>query len=142
LPGTIRVVPAARGGICIIPTTNDGPFEALEPSPPPCLGLIGRSTARVRYIKRKESAMKSSDVLARRLQAIRLDLYGEHGGPLLAEALGIPVRTWVRYESGATIPGLVLLRFIKVADVEPQWLLTGEGQRYRGGPQVANGPWL
>ena len=75
--------------------------------------------------------MKPSDVLARRLRAVRLDRYGEHGGPLLAEALGIPVRTWVRYESGAPIPGPVLLRFIEVVDVEPRWLLTGEGQRYR-----------
>ena len=75
--------------------------------------------------------MTPSDVLARRLRAVRRDLYGEHGGPLLAEALEIPVRTWVRYESGAPIPSLVLLRLIEVAGVEPRWLLTGEGQRYR-----------
>jgi hypothetical protein len=74
--------------------------------------------------------MKPSDVLASRLRAVRLDMYGEHGGPLVAEFLGIPVRTWIRYESGATIPGQVLLRFIAVAGVEPHWLLTGEGQRY------------
>jgi hypothetical protein len=86
--------------------------------------------------------MKLSDVLAHRLRAVRLDMYGEHGGPLLAEALGIPVRTWVRYESGAPIPGLVLLRFIAVAGVEPLWLLTGEGQRYRDGSRVAHGPWF
>jgi hypothetical protein len=91
-------------------------------------------------VRRKESAMKPSDLLAGRLRIVRLDRYGEHGGPLLAGALGIPVRTWIRYESGATIPGLVLLRFIEVANVEPQWLLTGEGQRYRVGPEVARGP--
>jgi hypothetical protein len=86
--------------------------------------------------------MKPSDALAGRLRTVRLDRYGEHGGPLLAEALGIPVRTWIRYESGATIPGLVLLRFIELANIEPQWLLTGEGQRYRVGPRVAEGPWF
>ena len=39
--GTIRIVPAAGGGIRIIPTTGDSPFEALEPSTPPCPGSIG-----------------------------------------------------------------------------------------------------
>jgi hypothetical protein len=75
--------------------------------------------------------MRLSAVLAHRLLSVRLDRYGEHGGPLLAEALGIPTRAWVRYESGAPIPGPVLLRFIEVARVELQWLLTGEGRRYR-----------
>jgi hypothetical protein len=75
--------------------------------------------------------MTPSHVLARRLRAVRLDMYGEHGGPLLAEELGIPTRTWIRYESGAPIPGPVLLRFIEVAGVEPRWLQTGEGPRYR-----------
>ena len=75
--------------------------------------------------------MNLRDVLPRRLRAVRLDLYGEHGGPLLAEDLRIPTRTWVHYESGVSIPGLVLLRFIEATGVEPRWLLTGEGPRYR-----------
>jgi hypothetical protein len=79
--------------------------------------------------------MNLSGVLPDRLRAVRLDLYGEHGGPLLAESLGIPTRTWVRYESGVPIPGLVLLRFIETTGIEPRWLLTGEGQRYRATPQ-------
>jgi hypothetical protein len=33
--GAIRVVHAVGGGIRIIPTTDDSPFQALEPSPPP-----------------------------------------------------------------------------------------------------------
>ena len=33
--------------------------------------------------------------MARRLRlAVRVELYGEHGGPLLAEALRLPFRTW------------------------------------------------
>jgi hypothetical protein len=32
------------------------------------------------------------------------------------------------------MPVLVLLRFIKVTGVEPQWLLSGEAQRYRVAP--------
>jgi hypothetical protein len=42
--GTIRVVPAAGGGIRITPATDDRPCEALEPSPPPCRGSIRPST--------------------------------------------------------------------------------------------------
>jgi hypothetical protein len=80
--------------------------------------------------------MSVSELLAGRLRAVRLDRYGEHGGPLLAEALQIPNRTWVRYELGAPIPGLVLLRFIEVVGVEPQWLLTGEGRTYRDRSQL------
>jgi hypothetical protein len=73
--------------------------------------------------------MIRNEVLARRLREVRLEMYGEHGGPLLAEALGLSVRTWANYESGVTIPGPRLLLFIKVTGVEPHWLLTGEGQR-------------
>jgi hypothetical protein len=84
--------------------------------------------------------MEMSDILARRLRDVRLAMYGEHGGPLLAEALKIPARTWANYESGVTIPGLVLLRFIAMTEVEPHWLLNGEGQRDQAGhgaPQMA-----
>jgi hypothetical protein len=86
--------------------------------------------------------MRLSAALAGRLRAVRLDLYGEHSGPLLADALGVPARTFVRYESGAPIPGPVLHRFSEVAGVEPQWLLTGEGRKYRATSSGAHGPWL
>jgi hypothetical protein len=75
--------------------------------------------------------MAQSDVLARRLRKVRLQLFGAHGAPLLAEALEIPVRTWVNYECGIVIPGLVLLRLITDFGVEPQWLLTGAGRMFR-----------
>jgi hypothetical protein len=77
--------------------------------------------------------MTNNLVLAGRLRAVRLELYGEHGGPLLAEALGLAARTWAHYESGITIPGWVLLRFIEVNGVETHWLLTGDGRKYRAG---------
>ena len=72
-----------------------------------------------------------NDVLANRLREIRFEMYGRHGGPLMAEALGLPARTWANYESGVTIYGPVLLRFLEVTKVEPHWLLTGEGEKYR-----------
>ena len=69
--------------------------------------------------------------LARRVRDVRKDLYGIHGGPLLAQALNIPFRTLMNYESGCTIPAPTILRFIEVTDADPHWLLTGEGDRYQ-----------
>lgn len=68
--------------------------------------------------------------LAYRVRQIREELYGEHGGPLLAQALRIPFRTWHQYEGGRTIPAQSILRFIEVTDAHPHWLLTGEGEKY------------
>ncbi|MBX6316109.1 MAG: helix-turn-helix transcriptional regulator [Isosphaeraceae bacterium] len=68
--------------------------------------------------------------LSRRVREIREELYGEHGGPLLAEALRLPFRTWLNYESGVTIPALVILRFLEVTGASPRWLLMGEGPKY------------
>ncbi len=78
------------------------------------------------------------DALACRLREVRLEVYGEHGGPLLAEALELPARTWANYESGVTIPGLVLLRFIEATGIAPHWLLTGQGERDLGGPAISS----
>jgi hypothetical protein len=68
-------------------------------------------------------------------------MYGEHGVRLLAAELGIHARTWIGYESGAAMPGGVVLRFIDIVGVEPEWLLTGEGRMYRIGYRLAHGPW-
>src|SRR5262245_9293469 len=68
--------------------------------------------------------------LAARVREIRLEQYGEHGGPLLADALGLPFRTWWNYEAGVTIPAPVILRFIEVTGASPEWLLRGEGEKY------------
>ncbi len=69
--------------------------------------------------------------LTARVREIREELYGEHGGPILAEALRIPFRHWHLYESGETIPAQVILRFIEETLAHPHWLLTGEGERYQ-----------
>jgi hypothetical protein len=73
---------------------------------------------------------KRTDSLCRRLRQVRVELYGEDGGPMLAEALRLPLRTWMNYESGVTIPGQVVLSFIEVTGVCPHWLLTGEPPQY------------
>ncbi len=68
--------------------------------------------------------------LARRIREVRLELYGENGGPLLAESLKVPFRTWMNYENGCTIPATSILRFIEVTNTNPHWLLTGSGEKY------------
>jgi hypothetical protein len=74
--------------------------------------------------------------LARRVREVREDLYGQHGGPMLASELGLPFRTWHNYESGCTIPAPTILRFIELTDAHPHWLLTGAGEKYRSRGQA------
>jgi hypothetical protein len=68
--------------------------------------------------------------LGRRLREVREDLNGELGPQALADTLQIPLRTWLNYESGVTVPADVVLGLIAFAHVNPHWLLTGEGNRY------------
>jgi hypothetical protein len=126
--GAIRVVPAPGDGIYIILLQGGHPLEEFEPSALAVTGLEDGHPS-VPPAHRRENPMNQTAALAHRLHEIRLEIYGEDGGPLLAETLGVPARTWANYESGVTIPGLVLLRFIEATDVEPHWLLTGEGRR-------------
>jgi hypothetical protein len=70
------------------------------------------------------------DGLCRRVRQIRVELYGENGGPMLAEALQVPFRTWANYESGIAMPALIMLRFIVLTGACPHWLLTGEPPQY------------
>ena len=74
--------------------------------------------------------------LSRRIREVRLELYGEHGGPLLAAALEVPFRTWLNYENGCTIPATSILRFIELTKTNPHWLLTGSGDRYSRPPGI------
>jgi SOS-response transcriptional repressor LexA len=69
--------------------------------------------------------------LSRRLREIREELFGVHGGPELARRLNLPARTWYNYETGVSVPYDVLLSFIELAGVNPMYLLSGEGERYR-----------
>lgn len=68
--------------------------------------------------------------LSDRLYQIRLERYGEHGAPLLAEELGLSLRAWSDYEHGATIPEQVLFNFIDQLGISLDWVLTGEGEPY------------
>ena len=55
--------------------------------------------------------------LAQRLKQIRLELFGQRGGPELARRLNLPTRTWYNYEKGVTIPGEILLDFLHLTQV-------------------------
>jgi hypothetical protein len=72
-----------------------------------------------------------SERLASRLQEIRVEQFGEAGVGKLSAAMNLAAQTWEHYETGVVIPGWILLQFIELTDVDPHWLLTGEGKRYR-----------
>ena len=69
-------------------------------------------------------------LLAERLSSLRLELFGDRGGPEMARRLEIPVRTWYNYEGGVTVPAEVVLRIIELTSVEPVWLLHGKGLNF------------
>jgi hypothetical protein len=68
--------------------------------------------------------------LSRRIREVRRELYGESGGPALAEALGLLPETWTNFEGGVIIPAPVILRFNELTGIDPHWLFTGQGQCY------------
>ncbi|WP_165226520.1 S24 family peptidase [Aquisphaera insulae] len=78
-------------------------------------------------------SLRAKHALAERLAALRLELFGDRGGPEMARRLGIPVRTWYNYEGGVTVPAEVVLRIIELTSVEPTWLLSGKGPKFRQG---------
>ena len=89
----------------------------------------GSSTVARKKTPRIRVSVKAS--LSRRLREIRQEIFGEHGGPELARRLNLPARTWYNYETGVTVPAEVLLGFIEQTGANPEWLLNGEGARFR-----------
>jgi hypothetical protein len=81
--------------------------------------------------KNRPETVREKCCLAERLRLVRVDLFGERGGSEMARRLGVPIRTWYNYESGVTVPAEVLLRFLELTRVEPQWLLHGTGPIFR-----------
>jgi hypothetical protein len=47
--------------------------------------------------------------LSQRIRAVRTDLYGEAGRPILARRLRIPQRSLAQMEAGSPFPGLLIL---------------------------------
>lgn len=90
-----------------------------------CGGIPGRGCE-------VERSVRPRAALASRLREVREDLWGEGGAQILADAVGVPLRTWQNYEDGVTMTAEVLLRFIEVTGVSPRWLLSGEGPTFTG----------
>jgi hypothetical protein len=70
--------------------------------------------------------MNKQALLARRVREIRQSVFGDHGLENLAAALDIPVKTWLNYERGVTMPAHVLLQFLQVTNTDAQSLLADE----------------
>ena len=73
----------------------------------------------------------SNAMMADRLCGIRQELYGPNGAAVIAEMLGIPLRTWTNYEQGVTMPAELMLLFLELTGVRPQWLLHGTGEKFQ-----------
>ena len=83
-------------------------------------------------------SLRAKLALAERLSTLRLELFGDRGGPEMARRLGIPVRTWYNYEGGVTVPAEVVLKIIELTAVEP--ILAAERQRAEVPPAAARRP--
>jgi hypothetical protein len=81
-------------------------------------------------LQRSDGVKQRQAGLALRVREVREDLYGEYGAQFLADALGLPLRTWANYERGVVIPAEVILKLIETTRVSPCWLLTGRGPKY------------
>ena len=68
--------------------------------------------------------------LEERLREVREDFYGVHGAQFIADDLGVARETWMNYEQGVMIPGIVVLKLIDATGANPRWLLTGKGEKY------------
>jgi hypothetical protein len=79
-----------------------------------------------------------SDLLASRVRQIRVEKFGAEGVADVSRAMSIAPRTWDHFENGVMIPAWVLLQFIELTDVEPHWLFTGKGERYRIPPMKSS----
>jgi hypothetical protein len=75
----------------------------------------------------KEIAMRASE-LEQWVWEVRLDRYGAHGGSMLA--VGFPGETCANFAAGVAMSGVILLRFLKLAEACPRWLPTGNPPRY------------
>jgi hypothetical protein len=72
-----------------------------------------------------------SSMISARVRTVRIQRFGEHGGPMLAQLLGISRCRLARIEAGGPIPAEIILKFINLTGVNPSWLLSGEGEEYR-----------
>jgi hypothetical protein len=80
--------------------------------------------------------------IAHRVRQIREELYGENGIEVMAKIFDVPVRTWLNFEQGVMMRADILLEFLVVTGVAPNWLLTGEGERLTGEGHPRGPEWM
>ncbi len=79
------------------------------------------------YIK----ATKEDRELASRLKEIREALFGLRGGTKMAKFLNIPQPVYHKYEKAQVrLPHRIMALLARKKNVNPLWLLTGEGDKY------------
>lgn len=69
--------------------------------------------------------------IASRLEILRHKLYGPRRLAEFAASTGMPKRSVWNWLRGTAIPAEAILRLIIEYDVEPRWLLTGDGPMLR-----------
>lgn len=74
-----------------------------------------------------ETEAQFKQEFTRRVKAARIALGWKQWQ--MAEALGMPQDKYKQYEGRTLLPHHLIGRFCLVAHVEPEWLLTGRGQK-------------
>lgn len=83
------------------------------------------------------SPSKAVSGLMVRIQRVRRERFGDEGLSRMAEALKVPITTWSTIEREGGLSGNLFLRFVDVTGACPLWLLTGEGEPFKGrGPDM------
>jgi hypothetical protein len=82
-------------------------------------------------VKTPLKTVRDRFALAKRITALRSEMFGGRGGAEMARLLGLPLRTWYNNEKGTAIPAEVILTIIELTAVEPDWLMYGRGPKYR-----------
>ena len=80
----------------------------------------------------KEVADDDRAAVNRRFRALRLRLEGPRGKSAFARRIGESQSNVSRWETGRTIPGFALAKVVQAYNVNPHWLLTGEGEVFAG----------
>jgi len=81
---------------------------------------------------RKNMEKSSQSEVCGRIAQVRLEVAGPRGKSAFAKKLGLSPSTYDYYESNRVPPADVLIRIAQVADVDLNWLLTGQS----AGPSV------
>lgn len=74
--------------------------------------------------------------ICERLRALREEVFGARGRATFARAINLSPSTYIYYEKGRVPPSDVLARAGEVTGARVEWLLTGEGPRFKVAPQA------